>query len=61
MNDNGYGVAKFSRIDKITGLFCKRALQKRRYSTKAQQMNRQLTSNLLKGGEQPYDRWLAVS
>jgi len=29
-----YGVASVSRIDKITGLFCKRALQKRRYSAK---------------------------
>jgi len=29
-----YGVATVSRIDKITGLFCKRALQKRRYSAK---------------------------
>ena len=27
-----YGVATISRIDKIVGLFCKRALQKRRYS-----------------------------
>ena len=29
-----YGVASVSRIDKITGLFCKRALYKRRYSAK---------------------------
>jgi len=29
-----YGVASFSRIHKITGLFCKRALQKRQYSAK---------------------------
>ena len=29
-----YGVASVSRINKITGLFCKRALQKRRYSAK---------------------------
>ena len=29
-----YGVASVSRIDKIIGLFCKRALQKRRYSAK---------------------------
>jgi len=29
-----YGVALVSRIDKIIGLFCKRALQKRRYSAK---------------------------
>ena len=29
-----YGVALVSRIDKITGLFCKRVLQKRRYSAK---------------------------
>jgi len=29
-----YGVATVSRIDKIIGLFCKRALQKRRYSAK---------------------------
>ena len=29
-----YGVASVSRIDKITGLFCKRALLKRRYSAK---------------------------
>jgi len=29
-----YGVALISRIDKITGRFCKRALQKRRYSAK---------------------------
>ena len=27
-----YGVALVSRIDKIKGLFCKRALQKRQYS-----------------------------
>jgi len=33
-HDSGYGVAKFSRIDKITGLFRKRALHKRRYSAK---------------------------
>ena len=30
----GYGVALVSRIDKITGLFCKRDLLKRRYSAK---------------------------
>jgi len=29
-----YGVATLSRIDKMTGLFCKRALYKRRYSAK---------------------------
>jgi len=29
-----YGVATLSRIDKIVGLFCKRALYKRRYSAK---------------------------
>ena len=29
-----YGVASASRIDKIIGLFCKRALSKRRYSAK---------------------------
>jgi len=29
-----YGVATFSRIDKIIGLFCKRDLQKGRYSAK---------------------------
>jgi len=29
-----YGVALVSRIDKIIGLFCKRALSKRRYSAK---------------------------
>jgi len=29
-----YGVARISSILKITGLFCKRALQKRRYSAK---------------------------
>jgi len=29
-----YGVASVSRIDKIVGLFCKRALLKRRYSAK---------------------------
>ena len=29
-----YGVATISRIDKTTGLFCKRDLQKRRYSAK---------------------------
>ena len=29
-----YGVALVSRIDKIRGLFCKRGLQKRRYSAK---------------------------
>ena len=29
-----YGVASVSRIDKIIGLFCKRALYKRRYSAK---------------------------
>ena len=29
-----YGVALVNRIDKIIGLFCKRALQKRRYSAK---------------------------
>jgi len=27
-----YGVASVSRIDKFIGLFCKRALQRRRYS-----------------------------
>ena len=31
---NWYGVAVNSRIDKITGLFCKRALQKSQYSAK---------------------------
>ena len=31
---NMYGVALGSRIDKIIGLFCKRALQKRLYSAK---------------------------
>jgi len=29
-----YGVALISRIDEIIGLFCKRALSKRRYSAK---------------------------
>ena len=29
-----YGVATISRLLKIIGLFCKRALQKRRYSAK---------------------------
>ena len=29
-----YGVALVSRIDKIIGLFCKRALQKSQYSAK---------------------------
>ena len=29
-----YGVAMISRLLKIIGLFCKRALQKRRYSAK---------------------------
>jgi len=29
-----YGVATISRLLQIIGLFCKRALQKRRYSTK---------------------------
>jgi len=29
-----YGVDSVSRIDKIIGLFCKRALKKRRYSAK---------------------------
>jgi len=33
MNE-AYGMATVSRIDKIIGLFCKRALQKRRYSEK---------------------------
>ena len=31
---DSYGVALVSRIDKIIGLFCKRALQKRQYSAK---------------------------
>ena len=31
---SNYGVALVSRIDKIVGLFCKRALQKKRYSAK---------------------------
>ena len=31
---NTYGVATLSRIDKMIGLFCKRALYKRRYSAK---------------------------
>ena len=31
---NGYGVATICRLLKIIGLFCKRALQKRRYSAK---------------------------
>ena len=31
---NRYGVAMTSRLRKIVGLFCKRALLKRRYSTK---------------------------
>ena len=31
---NTYGVALVSRIDKIVGLFCKRAPQKRQYSAK---------------------------
>ena len=30
----GYGVALVRRMDKIIGLFCKRGLQKRRYSAK---------------------------
>jgi len=34
MSQVTYGVALVSRIDKITGLFCKRALQKRQYSAK---------------------------
>ena len=31
---NPYGVASISRLLKIIGLFCKRALQKRRYAAK---------------------------
>ena len=31
---HSYGVATLSRIDKMIGLFCKRALYKRRYSAK---------------------------
>jgi len=31
---NGYGVATIHRLLKIIGLFCKRALEKRRYSAK---------------------------
>jgi len=31
---NMYGVATISRLPKIAGLFCKRALQKRKYSAK---------------------------
>ena len=31
---SSYGMASVSRIDKIIGLFCKRALLKRRYSAK---------------------------
>ena len=34
MVDNIYGVATNSRLLKITGLFCKRDLKKRRYSAK---------------------------
>jgi len=34
LNFSAYGVATISRLLKIIGLFCKRALQKRRYSTK---------------------------
>jgi len=34
MREGLYGVASISRIDKIIGLFCKRALLKRRYSAK---------------------------
>jgi len=30
----GHGVASVSRIDKMIGLFCKRALSKKRYSGK---------------------------
>ena len=33
-HDGAYGVASASRIDEIVGLFCKRALSKRRYSAK---------------------------
>jgi len=33
-SDCGYGVATISRLLKIIGLFCKRALSKRRYSAK---------------------------
>jgi len=32
--DNGYGVALVSRIDRIIGLFCKRARYKRQHSEK---------------------------
>jgi len=31
---DGYGVAMISRLLKIIGLFCKRALENRRYSAK---------------------------
>jgi len=34
MQTRRYGVATISRLLKITGLFCKRALSKRRYSAK---------------------------
>jgi len=33
-DDMGYGVATISRLLKMIGLFCKRALSKRRYSAK---------------------------
>jgi len=34
LSQDYYGVATISRLLKITGLFCKSALQKRRYSAK---------------------------
>ena len=34
LSESGYGVATTRRLLKITGLFCKRALQKRLYSAK---------------------------
>jgi len=34
MPEFDYGVASISRLLKIIGLFCKKALQKRRYSAK---------------------------
>jgi len=42
--DDFYGVATISRLLKIIGLFCKRALQKRRYSAKETHNFKELTN-----------------
>jgi len=54
-DDMGYGVATISRLLKMIGLFCKRALSKRRYSAKETYNFKEPTNR-----SHPITRWCGI-